>query len=64
MAIPDYARANFETLLKAARAGDLALMECTEALSIYFVYIYLVYMCLSIRIKYKHARVCILYSHV
>lgn len=30
MAIPDYARANFETLLKAARAGDLALMECTE----------------------------------
>lgn len=30
MAIPDYARANFETLLKAAKAGDLALMECTE----------------------------------
>jgi hypothetical protein len=33
MAIPDYARANFETLMKAARAGDLALMECTEAVS-------------------------------
>jgi hypothetical protein len=30
MAIPDYARANFETLMKAAKAGDLALMECTE----------------------------------
>lgn len=30
MAIPDHARANFETLLEAARAGDLALMECTE----------------------------------
>ena len=30
MAIPDHARTNFETLLKAAEAGDLALMECTE----------------------------------
>jgi hypothetical protein len=30
MAIPDYARANFETLMKAAKQGDLALMECTE----------------------------------
>ena len=30
MAIPDYARANFETLISAAKAGDLALMECTE----------------------------------
>ena len=30
MAIPDHARVNFETLLNAARAGDLALMECTE----------------------------------
>jgi hypothetical protein len=30
MAIPDHARSNFETLLRAARAGDLALMECTE----------------------------------
>ena len=33
MAIPDYARTNFETLLKAAEAGDLALMECTEVAS-------------------------------
>ena len=31
MAIPDYARTNFETLVEAAKAGDLALMECTEA---------------------------------
>src|SRR3546814_5034821 len=30
MAIPEYARANFETLVKAAKAGDLALMECSE----------------------------------
>jgi hypothetical protein len=30
MAIPDYARTNFETLVRAAKAGDLALMECTE----------------------------------
>ena len=30
MAIPDHARANFDTLVKAAKAGDLALMECTE----------------------------------
>lgn len=33
MAIPDHARANFDTLVKAAQAGDLALMECTEAQS-------------------------------
>jgi hypothetical protein len=33
MAIPDFARANFETLMKAAKAGDLALMECTEVAS-------------------------------
>ena len=33
MAIPDYARSNFETLMKAAKAGDLALMECTEIAS-------------------------------
>ena len=33
MAIPDHARANFETLLKAAQAGDLALMECIEVAS-------------------------------
>lgn len=30
MAIPDYAHTNFNTLLEAAKAGDLALMECTE----------------------------------
>ena len=33
MAIPDHARTNFEILLKAAEAGDLALMECTEVAS-------------------------------
>lgn len=33
MAIPDYARTKFETLVTAARAGDLALMECTEVAS-------------------------------
>lgn len=31
MAIPDYARKNFQTLLRAAEAGHLALMECTDA---------------------------------
>ncbi|WP_236775532.1 DUF6117 family protein [Agrobacterium tumefaciens] len=31
MAIPDYARTNFETLLRAARDGNLALMECLDA---------------------------------
>lgn len=30
MAIPEYARTNFETLVKAANAGHLALMECTD----------------------------------
>jgi hypothetical protein len=33
MAIPEHARANFETLVKAAKAGDLALVECTEIAS-------------------------------
>jgi hypothetical protein len=33
MAIPDFASANFETLMKAAEAGDLALLECTEVAS-------------------------------
>jgi hypothetical protein len=33
MAIPDYARTNFQTLLGAAEAGHLALMECTDAAS-------------------------------
>jgi hypothetical protein len=31
MAIPDYARANFDTLLRAASDGNLALMECRDA---------------------------------
>ena len=31
MAIPAYASANFQTLLRAAEAGDLALMECLDA---------------------------------
>lgn len=31
MVIPDYARKNFQTLLRAAEAGHLALMECTDA---------------------------------
>jgi hypothetical protein len=30
MAIPDHARTNFNTLLRAAADGNLALMECTE----------------------------------
>lgn len=33
MAIPDHARANFTTLLRAAAAGNLALMECTDAVT-------------------------------
>jgi Family of unknown function (DUF6117) len=33
MAIPDYARTNFQTLLRAAEAGHLALMECTDAVT-------------------------------
>lgn len=31
MSIPDYARANFNTLLRAAASGDLALVECADA---------------------------------
>jgi hypothetical protein len=31
MSIPDYACANFQTLLRAAADGNLALMECTDA---------------------------------
>jgi hypothetical protein len=31
MAIPDAHRRNFETLRRAAAAGDLALMECADA---------------------------------
>jgi hypothetical protein len=31
MAIPEQCCANFETLLRAAQNGDLALLECAEA---------------------------------
>jgi hypothetical protein len=31
MAIPDHARKNFDTLLRAASDGNLALMECLDA---------------------------------
>ena len=33
MAIPHHARTNFQTLLRAAEAGHLALMECTDAIT-------------------------------
>jgi hypothetical protein len=33
MTLPDHARANFETLLRAAAEGNLALMECANALT-------------------------------
>ncbi len=33
MSIPDHARANFQTLLRAAADGNLALMECTDAVT-------------------------------
>lgn len=33
MAIPDHARANFQTLLRAARDGNLALLECADAVT-------------------------------
>jgi hypothetical protein len=31
MAIPEHTRTNFDTLVRAAQAGDLALIECTAA---------------------------------
>ncbi|WFU13340.1 DUF6117 family protein (plasmid) [Rhizobium sp. CB3090] len=31
MAIPDHSRANFDTLLRAASDGNLALIECIDA---------------------------------
>ncbi|WP_404337906.1 DUF6117 family protein [Sphingomonas sp. MMS12-HWE2-04] len=34
MAIPPGHQANFETLPRAARAGDLALMECQDAVTL------------------------------
>ena len=33
MSIPDHARANFTTLLRAAADGNLALMECADAIT-------------------------------
>lgn len=33
MAIPDHARANFNTLLSAAASGELALLEAADALT-------------------------------
>ena len=33
MSIPEYARANFNTLLRAAACGDLALLEWADALT-------------------------------
>lgn len=33
MAIPDHARTNFNTLLRAAADGNLALMECADTLT-------------------------------
>ena len=33
MSIPDHARANFQTLLRAAADGNLALMECSDAVT-------------------------------
>jgi hypothetical protein len=33
MSIPEYARTNFNTLLRAAARGDLALVECADAIT-------------------------------
>ena len=33
MTIPDYARTNFNTPLRAAASGDLALVECADAVT-------------------------------
>jgi hypothetical protein len=33
MSIPNHARRNFQTLLRAAASGDLALMECADAVT-------------------------------
>jgi hypothetical protein len=33
MSIPEHARANFNTLLRAAATGDLALVECADAMT-------------------------------
>jgi len=33
MSIPEYARASFNTPLRAAACGDLALLECADAVT-------------------------------
>ena len=33
MSIPEHARVNFNTLLRAAACGDLALVECADAVT-------------------------------
>lgn len=33
MAIPDYIRKNFQTLVDAAKHDDLAIVECTDAVT-------------------------------
>ncbi len=33
MSIPEYVRTNFNTLLRAAARGDLALVECADAVT-------------------------------
>jgi hypothetical protein len=33
MSIPEYVRANFNTLLRAAASRDLALVECADAMT-------------------------------
>ncbi|MDU6672714.1 MAG: DUF6117 family protein, partial [Bradyrhizobium sp.] len=33
MSIPDYISANFQSLLRAAADGNLALIECTDAVT-------------------------------
>ncbi len=33
MSIPEYARVNFNTLLRAAACDDLALVECADAMT-------------------------------
>lgn len=33
MAIPDHANANFQTLLRAAQDGNLALVECNDTIT-------------------------------
>jgi hypothetical protein len=39
MAIPEPFRRNFDTLLRAAEQGDLALLECTDAATVHPRYV-------------------------